>query len=105
MNNQDPFHGITACGENCTGCTKRAQGLCSGCRETDGHCQEWAGTGCCPIHACVSKQGVLFCGLCESFPCERLPGLLPWNPDAPAHLAALAAAFRAKTGPGAQKDG
>lgn len=105
MKDTDPFRGITACGENCTGCAKCAQGLCSGCRETDGRCQEWAGTGRCPIHACVSGHGVLFCGLCESFPCDRLPGLLPWNPSAAEHLAALAKAYRAKTGSGSEKEG
>jgi hypothetical protein len=104
MKKTDPFGGITACGESCTGCAKRAQGLCSGCRETDGRCQEWADTGRCPIHACASRHGVLFCGLCESFPCGQLPALLPWNPAAPAHLAALAAAYRAQNGSGTQPD-
>ncbi len=93
------FDGITACGENCSGCAKKVQGLCSGCRETDGHCQEWAGTGRCPIHACVQAHGALFCGLCECFPCDKLPALLPWNPTAKEHLAALADACRKATGP------
>lgn len=94
MEGTECFDSITACGESCTGCTKRAQGLCSGCRETDGHCEEWAGTGRCPIHACAQAHNALFCGLCEHFPCQRLPGLLPWNPRAAEHLATLAEAFR-----------
>lgn len=95
MENRRDFTTIIACGEDCTGCQKRAQGLCSGCRETDGYCPEWAQTGRCPIHACVRAHDALFCGLCREFPCERLSALMPWKPEAAEHLAALAEAFRA----------
>lgn len=95
MEYQKRFATITACGEDCSGCPKRIQGLCSGCRETDGYCPEWAQTGRCPVHACVKAHDALFCGLCSEFPCERLSGLMPWKPDAQAHLSALAEAWRA----------
>lgn len=94
MENQRDFATITACGEDCTGCAKRAQGLCSGCRETDGYCPEWAQTGRCPIHACTRAHQALFCGLCESFPCDDLEQMMPWKPDAKTHLAALAQLYR-----------
>ena len=35
------FTTITACGECCSGCTKKAGGICQGCIESDGHCIEW----------------------------------------------------------------
>lgn len=72
---------ITACGENCTGCLKKADGRCKGCIETDGHCEEWAGSGRCPIHSCAREHGVLFCGLCEEFPCDWLVKKVTWQPD------------------------
>ena len=94
MDTTPNFDAITACGEDCTGCAKKAQGLCGGCRETDGHCQEWAQTGRCPVHACVQAHDALFCGLCSQFPCENLARLMPWKTDAKEHLAALARAYR-----------
>lgn len=97
MDRQTYFEGITACGENCAGCAKKAAGQCRGCRESDGCCEEWAGTGRCPIHSCVQAHGVLFCGLCGSFPCKELPRLLNWNPNAAEHLAALAEQYRQQT--------
>lgn len=88
------FSTITACGEDCTGCKKRAGGFCSGCRETDGYCPEWAQTGRCPVHACTREHDTLFCGLCTAFPCAKLATLMPWKPDAETHLAELAKAYR-----------
>ena len=99
------FSGITACGENCTGCAKKTRGLCRGCRETDGRCEEWKGSGRCPVHACASSHRVLFCGLCEAFPCEKLPGLMPWNPHAKEHLASLAQLYRSTAGVGEECPG
>ena len=32
-------------------------------------------------HACVRIHCVLLCGLCEDFPCGKLPAMRPWNPD------------------------
>lgn len=84
------FEEITACGECCTGCQKRQQGLCQGCIESDGRCKEWAQTGRCPIHACAREHKVQFCGVCPEFPCSKLPELIPWNPNIVAHLRALA---------------
>ena len=42
---------ITACGECCTGCAKKADGRCPGCIESDGRVPEWAASG---ITACSS---------------------------------------------------
>lgn len=94
MNEPVDFSAITACGEDCTGCAKRLAGLCGGCVEMDGHCQEWAESGCCPEHACVREHDALFCGLCSCFPCGDLPRLMPWKPDAQNRLSALAEAYR-----------
>lgn len=96
MNRQENLDTITACGEDCSGCAKHAQGLCGGCRETDGYCPEWAQTGRCPVHACAREHDAWFCGLCSCFPCEKLPQIMPWKADAAAQLAALAQAWRAK---------
>ena len=84
------FSSITACGEDCTGCAKRAQDLCGGCRELDGYCPEWAQSGRCPVHACAKEHDALFCGLCSQFPCGRIPALMPWKPDAVQQMKTLA---------------
>ena len=34
------FLTLTACGEDCTGCKKRLDGLCPGCIEADGYVPE-----------------------------------------------------------------
>jgi 2,3-bisphosphoglycerate-dependent phosphoglycerate mutase len=80
------FSTVTACGECCTGCAKKLAGECPGCLEADGVVPEWAGSGRCKIHACARAHGVQFCGLCEEFPCARIPDLIPWNPDIIPHL-------------------
>ena len=80
------FSAVTACGECCTGCSKKLAGECPGCLEADGAVPEWAGSGRCRIHACARDHGVQFCGLCEEFPCARIPDLIPWNPDIISHL-------------------
>jgi hypothetical protein len=80
---------ITACGECCTGCSKKADGRCPGCIEADGRVPEWAESGRCRIHACARDHGVQFCGLCTEFPCRQLPSLIHWNPDIEKHLSAL----------------
>lgn len=85
---------ITPCGECCDGCTKRASGACRGCLDTGGHCEEWAGSGVCPVFACCEEHGAAFCGVCSEFPCERLPQLLHWRPDCIAELRASAEAYR-----------
>ena len=85
---------ITPCGECCDGCEKHISGVCQGCREADGHCEEWAGTGVCPVFASCKEHGAAFCGACGEFPCERLPQLLHWRPDCIAELRATAGAYR-----------
>lgn len=84
---------VTPCGECCTGCQKRAAGRCRGCRETQGHCEEWAGSGVCPVYACAQAHGAIFCGLCSEFPCDHLP-MLRWRPDCVQELQALARTWR-----------
>ncbi len=88
------FSAITACGESCSGCAKRANGSCKGCLETEGVCEEWAQSGGCPIHRCTREHGVLFCGLCEAFPCQWLIDKMVWRPNAVKELTELAARYR-----------
>ena len=80
------FSKITACGENCTRCEKKLDGRCPGCIEADGYVPEWAESGRCKIHACTREHGVTICGLCEKFPCEKVPELMPWNKNVVNHL-------------------
>lgn len=84
------FSQITACGECCEGCGKKTSGQCKGCIGSDGHCEEWAQSGGCPIHKCAREHGVQFCGLCGAFPCRWLKEKIVWNPNAIEHLAELA---------------
>ncbi len=80
---------ITPCGECCEGCRKKADGLCRGCLETGGHCEEWADSGVCPTYACCKEHGALFCGICPEFPCDHLP-MMKWRPDCVRELTDLA---------------
>jgi len=88
------FSKITACGECCAGCQKKADGLCEGCIESDGHCKEWARSKGCPIHKCAREHGVQFCGLCAEFPCAWLPEKVSWNADIVEDLTRLAEMYR-----------
>lgn len=85
---------ITACGECCDGCAKKADGRCPGCIEADGRVPEWAASGRCKVHACTRDHQVQFCGLCSEFPCEKLPSLIFWNPDIIQHLTVLRDEYR-----------
>lgn len=87
------FRRITPCGECCDGCTKKADGICQGCTETGGHCEEWTGSGVCPTFACCAEHGALFCGLCEEFPCDHLP-MLKWRPDCIRELTKLTEEYK-----------
>lgn len=84
------FNTITACGECCTDCQKKKEGICKGCIEADGYVPEWAESGRCKVHECARKHNVPFCGLCDEFPCKQLPALIHWNPDIVEHLTMLA---------------
>ncbi len=84
------FATITACGECCTHCSKKAEGLCPGCIEADGYVPEWAGSGRCKVYACARKHGVQFCGICAEFPCRDLTAVIHWNPHIVEHLNGLA---------------
>ena len=83
------FTTITACGECCIGCTKKENGICPGCIEADGKVPEWAESGICKVHACCKEHRARFCGLCDAFPCEKLPQMIPWNTDIVNHLSEL----------------
>ena len=87
------FSTITACGESCTGCKKRSDGICKGCIEADGYVPEWAGSGRCKIHACTRNHNVQFCGICDNFPCQHLTDYIHWNPNIVEHLATLASQY------------
>ncbi len=80
---------LTACGECCTDCAKKAAGACPGCIEADGFVPEWAQSGRCKIHACARANGVTFCGLCKDFPCENVGKLVHWNPNIIGHMQSI----------------
>ena len=84
------FSQVTACGECCAGCEKKADGRCEGCIESDGHCKEWTQSKGCPIHKCARQHGVQFCGLCNEFPCKWLVKKVSWNPHVVEDLTRLA---------------
>lgn len=84
------FTAITACGESCTACPKKAQGICKGCIETDGYVPEWADSGRCKVHTCTREHNVQFCGICTEFPCSRLTSMIHWKSDIVAHMEVLA---------------
>lgn len=90
MSNEIDFTTITACGECCVGCEKKQAGLCKGCIESGGNCEEWAGAKGCPIYKCAKEHKVQFCGLCAEFPCQWLKEKITWNPNAIEHLTELA---------------
>lgn len=95
-NNDAPtidFSTITACGECCVGCKKRMDGICEGCIEADGYVSEWAESGRCKVHACARNHNVQFCGLCDEFPCQKLPSLIHWNRNIVEYLEKLAAQY------------
>ncbi len=80
---------ITACGGDCTGCKKKADGLCPGCIEADGYVPEWAESGRCRVHACAREHGARFCGVCPEFPCGKMTELIHWDRDIVAHMEGL----------------
>ena len=88
------FSVITACGECCVGCSKKAAGSCPGCIEADGYVPEWAESGRCKVHACTREHGLQFCGLCEEFPCNELSEMMPWKTDIIEHMTALRDEYR-----------
>lgn len=84
------FTTITACGECCAGCRKKEDGICKGCIESDGHCEEWAQSQGCPIYKCTKEHNVQFCGLCKDFPCAWLIQKVVWRPNVVDELTELA---------------
>lgn len=88
------FTKVTACGECCEGCKKKEDGICKGCIESDGHCEEWSQSKGCPIHKCAREHDVQFCGLCTGFPCEWLIKKIVWRPNLVEELTELADLYR-----------
>lgn len=80
---------VTSCGECCIGCEKKKNGICPGCIEAEGKVPEWAESGVCRIFACCQEHQVRFCGLCDAFPCQKLPQMIFWNPNIVSHLSKL----------------
>lgn len=89
LNNID-FTKITACGECCVGCKKKESGLCKGCIESEGHCEEWVQSKGCPIYKCAKEHHVQFCGLCTEFPCDWLVEKIVWRTNVVEELTQLA---------------
>ncbi len=83
------FTTVTACGECCIGCAKKESGMCPGCIEAEGKVPEWAESGICRIYACCSEHDTRYCFLCEDFPCEKLPEMMPWKANVAEHLSEL----------------
>lgn len=94
MNDKIDFATITACGECCVGCKKKAEGICEGCIESDGHCVEWTESNGCPIHKCTREHNVQFCGLCNEFPCQWLVKKVVWRPNVVQELTELAKLYK-----------
>ena len=72
MNSQIDFKAITACGECCTDCKKKESGICRGCIESDGYCEEWAQSG---RFRYINAQGSIMCSSADfaaSFPVNGL---------------------------------
>lgn len=89
---------ITACGESCEACKKLLSGACPGCIAADGYVPEWSESGRCRIHACAKAHGASACFLCASFPCPRIPELIPWKEDPVTELTRLREACRGEAG-------
>ena len=88
------FTTITACGECCIGCAKKESGACPGCIEAEGKVPEWAESGTCRIYACCEEHNTRYCFLCEAFPCEGLPKIMPWKADVVNQLSELRDEYR-----------
>ena len=88
------FTTMTACGECCIGCSKKESGMCPGCNEAEGKVPEWAESGICRIYACCKEHNTRFCFLCENFPCENLPEMMPWKADVVDHFSELREEYR-----------
>lgn len=96
MSNNIDFITITACGECCVGCKKKDDGICKGCIESDGHCEEWAHSKGCPIYKCAKEHKIQFCGLCKEFPCDWLVEKIVWRENVVEELTQLASKYYEK---------
>lgn len=52
-----------ACGLYCAACKFYLAGKCEGCRKKRSEK--------CPIWKCAEDRGLMFCGECDAFPCEK----------------------------------
>lgn len=92
------FSQITACGQTCEGCRKKAEGICNGCIEADGYVPEWEESGRCKVHACTREHNAPFCGVCECFPCPGITSMIHWEPDIVGKMERLAGELRSLEG-------
>lgn len=89
MERKVDFSRITACGECCDECSKKIQGDCPGCIETDGVVPGWAESGRCKVHSCTREHGVTVCAFCTEFPCSNITNLIHWNKNIIEHMEML----------------
>ena len=88
------FNFITPCGESCVACPKKGSGFCEGCIESDGYCKEWTQSQGCPIYNSAKHHSVMFCGLCNEFPCTFLTEKVKWNANIVQHHINLAKIYK-----------
>ncbi len=92
------FNNITPCGGCCDDCQYFKNAECIGCRDNGGKCVKLWSNGC-EIYNCCSKHNVLFCGLCNEFPCKWINSKISeWNPQGVEELTELATRYRREKG-------
>jgi len=94
MPDKTNFSTLTPCGGDCTGCPKKADGICAGCLEMNGYVPEWAESGRCRAFDCNERHGSKFCGVCVEFPCPSLNDMIHWDKDIAEHMRRLAEQYR-----------
>ena len=95
MNGVD-FYKTTPCGGCCDDCQHLINGDCVGCKNSSGKCVKLWIDGC-EIYNCCNKHNVLFCGLCDEFPCKWIVSKISeWNPAGIEELSKLATQYRLK---------
>lgn len=98
MSIKTDFHKITPCGGYCDDCSHYKNMECVGCRKNNGKCVKmWSDE--CDIYKCCLEHDVLFCGLCNEFPCEWIINKIgEWNPHGIEELTKLAVRYRQRKG-------
>lgn len=55
------------CGVNCHQCKDYLENKCPGCKQS-----KWDETTICDAVECCKNQHISSCGLCATFPCEKM---------------------------------